>query len=88
MRLIPGDICVVRLASGGGTFNAHAVELCHAEVGLDRPVVVQFPRFPLGPVPVRFRRIDVVRQAGVVRDPRSAADFTGDRDPGDRGSRS
>jgi peptide/nickel transport system permease protein len=45
MRLIPGDICVVRLASGGGTFNAHAVEVCHAEVGLDRPMIVQFLDF-------------------------------------------
>jgi peptide/nickel transport system permease protein len=48
MRLIPGDICVVRLASGGGTFNAHAVELCHAEVGLDRPLIVQFLDFLWG----------------------------------------
>jgi peptide/nickel transport system permease protein len=45
MRLIPGDICVVRLASGGGTFNAHAVDLCHAEVGMDRPIIVQFLDF-------------------------------------------
>ncbi len=48
MRLIPGDICVVRLASGGGTFNAHAVQLCHAELGLDRPVIVQFFDFAFG----------------------------------------
>ncbi|MGH7124103.1 MAG: hypothetical protein ACREFI_07005, partial [Stellaceae bacterium] len=41
MRLIPGDICVVRLASGGGTFDPHSVEVCHAELGLDRPVVAQ-----------------------------------------------
>ena len=45
MRLIPGDICVVRLASGGGTFNAHAVATCHAELGLDRSVFVQFLDF-------------------------------------------
>jgi len=48
MRLIPGDICVVRLASGGGTFNAHAVDVCHHEVGLDQPVIVQFWRFVSG----------------------------------------
>jgi peptide/nickel transport system permease protein len=48
MRLIPGDICVVRLASGGGTFNAHAVELCHAEIGMDRPMIVQFLDFVWG----------------------------------------
>ncbi|MBI3513602.1 MAG: ABC transporter permease [Proteobacteria bacterium] len=48
MRLIPGDICVVRLASGGGTFNAHAVAVCHAEVGLDQSVPVQFVNFVIG----------------------------------------
>jgi len=48
MRLIPGDICVVRLAAGGGTFNAHAVDLCHAEIGMDRPVIVQFLDFVWG----------------------------------------
>src|SRR5258708_36635836 len=48
MRLIPGDICVVRLASGGGSFNAHAVATCHAELGLDRSVAVQFLDFIVG----------------------------------------
>jgi peptide/nickel transport system permease protein len=48
MRLIPGDICVVRLASGGGAFSPHSVALCHAELGLDRPLIVQFLDFVLG----------------------------------------
>src|SRR4051794_19981454 len=48
MRLIPGDICVVRLASGGGSFNAHAVATCHAELGLDRSMFVQFLDFLWG----------------------------------------
>ena len=29
MRLIPGDICVIRLGSGGATFDARAVAACH-----------------------------------------------------------
>src|SRR5438105_14129600 len=45
MRLIPGDICVVRLGSGGGTFDARAVATCHAQLGLDRPVFLQFVDF-------------------------------------------
>jgi peptide/nickel transport system permease protein len=53
MRLIPGDICVVRLASGGGTFDPHSVDICHAELGLNRPMVVQFLDFVLG-----FFRLD------------------------------
>src|SRR5258708_2681979 len=48
MRLIPGDICVVRLGGGGGTFDARAVAVCHAELGLDRPVVMQFLDFLWG----------------------------------------
>jgi peptide/nickel transport system permease protein len=48
MRLIPGDICVVRLASGGGTFDPRAVDICHAELGMNRPMVVQFLDFVLG----------------------------------------
>jgi peptide/nickel transport system permease protein len=48
MRLIPGDICVVRLGSGGGSFDPRAVAACHAELGLDRPVIIQFLDFVWG----------------------------------------
>ena len=53
MRLIPGDICVVRLSSGGGNVDARAVALCHAEIGLDRPLILQFLDFVWG-----FLRLD------------------------------
>ena len=48
MRLIPGDICVTRLGSGGGTFDERAVAVCHAELGLNRPVFLQFFDFLWG----------------------------------------
>src|SRR5499427_1494436 len=48
MRLIPGDICVTRLGSGGGTFDERAVAVCHAELGLNRPIVLQFLDFLWG----------------------------------------
>ncbi len=48
MRLIPGDICVIRLGSGGGTFDERAVAACHAELGLDRPILLQFFDFIWG----------------------------------------
>jgi peptide/nickel transport system permease protein len=48
MRLIPGDICVVRLGSGGGSFDPRAVAACHTEIGLDRPMIVQFFDFVWG----------------------------------------
>jgi peptide/nickel transport system permease protein len=53
MRLIPGDICMVRLGSGGASVDAHALARCHAELGLDRPLVLQFLDFAWG-----FFRLD------------------------------
>ncbi len=48
MRLIPGDICMVRLGSGGGSFDPRALAACHAELGMDRSVIVQFIDFIWG----------------------------------------
>ena len=48
MRLIPGDICMVRLGSGGGSFDPHALELCHVETGMNRPLIMQFLSFVWG----------------------------------------
>ncbi len=59
MRLIPGDICVVRLGSGGGSFDERAVTACHAQLGLDRPIFLQFVDFVWG----FFRGDYVVGQA-------------------------
>ena len=54
MRLIPGDICVVRLGSGGGNIDARTLALCHAEIGLDRPLILQFVDFVWGFVRLDF----------------------------------
>src|SRR5215470_16507764 len=54
MRLIPGDICVVRLSAGGGSVDPHAVAVCHAEIGLDRPRILQFVDFVWGFVRLDF----------------------------------
>ena len=48
MRLIPGDICLVRLGSGGTSFTTQALAECHAEIGIDRPWIVQFADFLWG----------------------------------------
>src|SRR5438552_8322727 len=45
MRLVPGDICLVRLGSGGTSFSAQALASCHAEIGIDRPIWLQFLTF-------------------------------------------
>jgi peptide/nickel transport system permease protein len=48
MRLVPGDICLVRLGSGGTSFTEEALAGCRAEIGIDRPIVVQFADFVWG----------------------------------------
>src|ERR1700735_1971623 len=53
MRLIPGAICVVRLGSGGGNFDPRALANCHAELGMDRSMFLQFVDFVWG-----FFRLD------------------------------
>ena len=45
MRLIPGDICLVRLGSGGTGISTQALAACHAELGIDRPWFLQFVDF-------------------------------------------
>ena len=54
MRLIPGDICVIRLGSGGGQFDERAVAACHVQLGLNRPILVAVVRFHLGLLPPDF----------------------------------
>jgi peptide/nickel transport system permease protein len=54
MRLIPGDICLVRLGSGGTSFTAQALDACHAEIGIGRPWIVQYLEFLWGVVRFDF----------------------------------
>ena len=54
MRLIPGDICMVRLGGGGSSFDPKALAACHAEIGVDRPMIVQFLEFIWGAVRLDF----------------------------------
>jgi peptide/nickel transport system permease protein len=48
MRRIPGDICLVRLGSGGTSFTESALAACHAEIGIDKPWWLQFVNFIWG----------------------------------------
>lgn len=45
MRLIPGDICVLRLASGGGSMDPSVLRNCRAEIGTDQTYIWQFWTF-------------------------------------------
>ncbi len=42
MRLIPGDICVLRLAGTGGYYDEEVVQICRRELGINEPMMVQF----------------------------------------------
>src|SRR6266702_350336 len=48
MRLVPGDICLVRLGSGGTSFTTQALATCHAEIGINRSWIVQYLDFLWG----------------------------------------
>ncbi len=48
LRLIPGDICELRMAGSGGYFDEEALQICRTEVGIDRPIFVQFIDFIWG----------------------------------------
>jgi peptide/nickel transport system permease protein len=54
MRLIPGDICELRLAGSGGYFDQEALNVCRQEVGINEPILVQFLRFLWGFVTFDF----------------------------------
>jgi peptide/nickel transport system permease protein len=45
MRLIPGDVCVIRLGAGGAHVDQDALAMCRQQLGLDQPMVVQFLMF-------------------------------------------
>jgi peptide/nickel transport system permease protein len=48
LRLVPGDVCVLRMAGGAGYVDPKAIALCRTELGLDRSYVVQFLDFIWG----------------------------------------
>jgi peptide/nickel transport system permease protein len=54
MRLIPGDICYLRLAAGGGSVSADVLKACHADLGLDQPMWKQFVDYLWGVVTFDF----------------------------------
>jgi peptide/nickel transport system permease protein len=45
MRAIPGDICVIRLGSGGAHVDPATVAACRQDLGLDDSLIVQFLDF-------------------------------------------
>jgi peptide/nickel transport system permease protein len=48
LRLIPGDICELRMAGTGGYFDESAIRICREEMGTNLPLVGQFLSFIWG----------------------------------------
>jgi peptide/nickel transport system permease protein len=48
MRAIPGDVCMLRMATGGGNIDRSVLEACRAEIGTDQPMLVQLLAFLKG----------------------------------------
>lgn len=42
LRMIPGDVCLVRLGGQGGFVDDAAIQACRAQFGLDQPLLLQF----------------------------------------------
>ena len=48
LRLIPGDICEIRMAGDGGMFDKAAIDTCRVEMGTNKPMLTQFVDFVWG----------------------------------------
>ncbi len=48
MRLVPGDVCLLRLGGEGGLVTDAELARCQADFGLDQPLFVQFLEFLKG----------------------------------------
>lgn len=48
LRLVPGDVCEIRLAGTGLYADPAEIELCRKDLGLDQPILVQFFDFIWG----------------------------------------
>ncbi len=50
MRLVPGDICDVKLGGEGAAVSEEQFEICREELGLNKSIAVQFTDFMVGMV--------------------------------------
>jgi peptide/nickel transport system permease protein len=48
LRLMPGDVCEMKVGADGGAYDPAAVALCQKNLGIDRPLLVQFGEFLWG----------------------------------------
>jgi peptide/nickel transport system permease protein len=48
LRLVPGDVCVLRMSGGAGYVDPNAIAQCRTELGMDRSYAIQFLDFIWG----------------------------------------
>ena len=48
LRLIPGDVCELRMAGEGGYVDEDAIKTCQVDLGMNQPKIVQFYDFISG----------------------------------------
>ena len=48
LRLIPGDVCELRMAGEGAFVDEEALATCRAELGIDKSILIQFVNFIWG----------------------------------------
>lgn len=48
LRLIPGDVCELRMAGEGSFVDPEAIKACQVDLGMDQPMIVQFWDFIFG----------------------------------------
>jgi len=48
LRMMPGDVCELKVGADGGIYDEAQVELCRENLGLNEPLMAQFGEFLLG----------------------------------------
>ena len=48
LRIVPGNVCEIRLAGSGTFFDQQDIDLCQNDIGLSRPILLQFWDFTSG----------------------------------------
>ena len=67
LRLIPGDVCELRMAGSGMYVDKEAIATCQENLGIDAPIYVQFIDFITGFFTFDLGQLHVDGQADSAR---------------------
>jgi peptide/nickel transport system permease protein len=48
LRLMPGDVCELKVGADGGNYDLKQIEICRENLGLNESTIVQFGKFVVG----------------------------------------